>query len=307
MKSSINLFLILTLFLFLSLQSYGQQVGEYGVVKTKDRNLYKGELLEINEDSVVIKDQNLGKVKIIRASIKSIKKSTNFSIVNGDTRIHSSASTRYFLAPSSFALEKNEAYYHNIGLIYNHMSYGATKNFTIGATIIPLPFFNDFIIPVGLSVKYSTPITENLRWSAGGLGFTVLLAERDSKNSGGVLGYTGLTYGDKRNNISAGYGINNTGTNIILLSGSARLSNNFNLISDNYIRLSGNSFAILGARYIGRILTFDFGLAAQIKNDDNMTQLGAGIFYQFTVPLNFGKNRDLSPQKKIKKSVRKSN
>jgi hypothetical protein len=289
-----NYKILLIFFLFFgSFKLTAQQVGDFCILTTKDGNNYKGEVVQTNDSIIVIQNMDKEKFTISHSYIKNIKITEKAAINSGEAEIHSSASSRYFFGPSSFNLRKNEAYYQNFWVFYNHFSYGISDRFTIGTSIIPLFLFNS-PTPISLSLKYSVPIAKNVNWGVGALGYHTIgfedFLERDKPN--GILGYTTLTLGNPKRNLTLGYGVTSFNNDLLSLSFNLKLSKKFYLMSENYISTDSESvLSLLGVRYMAREVNFDFGIIRPLIEDVEF--IGIPIV-AVTLPMDFNKNSKAS-------------
>ena len=231
--------------------------GETVTIQMENGEEFNGELINKDENELSLKTQN-GQVNLLVAKVKKIKKvDYDFS----KFRFENPNKTRYFFAPSAVPLGKGEGYYQNVLLTANSINYGITKNISIGggiefiSTVLGEPIW--FLNP-----KVGFPIAKNLHIGGG-----VLLA--GIGGSGGLgLTYGVVTYGTSDTNISIGLGRNfkGGGGTPIVISGTARLSNNISLLTENYILPLGfegdrsrGTFGIHGIRILAKKNTFDIG------------------------------------------------
>jgi len=236
------------------------------VVRTTDDNEYIGYIVGQTQESVLLKTDNLGTIILQKRMIRSIQPIQKQQIVQGEYWYDNPYATRYFFGPNGYGLRKGEGYYQNAWIFFNQVSYGISKNFTLGAGLIPLFLFAGAPTPIWLTPKFSFPLQKDkVNLGVGGLFATVL-----GEDGGGSFGvaYGQLTLGPRDRNFNIGLGYGYAGndwanTPTISLSAMYRTSKKFALLTENYIFDTGDeNFVLLsfGGRFIGRRIAIDGGL-----------------------------------------------
>ena len=261
-------------------------------IETKDGNEFIGTITYEDSEHIKILTENLGEITIPVSFIKSREKFSPARIKEGKAWVQNYQDARYFWCPNGYGLNRGEAYYQNIWLFYNQVSYGVTRNFSVGAGIIPLFLIAGTPTPVWIVPKVSIPVVKNkFNMGVGALVGTVLGAE---KSTFGILFGTG-TFGSRDNNVTLGIGYGFVADGwaekpMINLSGMFRLSPKTYLLSENYyINADGENILIfiLGGRTITKRIGIDYGLLIP-------TSIGKFIaipWLGLTVPLSKGRSK----------------
>ena len=163
--------------------------------------VYEGRLIEITTEHFLIETLLMGETKISKSQIATLTYIEQNQLGEMKSNNRSAdinpQSSRYFFSPSAHALKQGEGYYHNVMLLYNSISYGLSDSFTAGIAMTPFG--------MGCTAKYSYEIDKNVNFSLGGIG---LLPFTTDIGSGGMgIGFTNLTFGDERKNLSINYGL----------------------------------------------------------------------------------------------------
>lgn len=202
------------------------QKGKEYTFKLSSGKTYRGTVAGQDERSVRLRTE-YGDVLIMTASIVSFSSASDRLIEPFD---HSS---RYLFGPSAIPLRKGEGYYHNVMILMNGVQYGITDHFSMGGGIIG---------PIGyhVNMKYGTQVGKNTYVAVGGMGVCTVFG----LDWGVGCAFGSVTYGDRQTNatLTMGYGgIKNyngwsvTSRPIINLSGVARITDGFSLITENYL------------------------------------------------------------------------
>ena len=121
--------------------SYSQSTKDTTwIIETKDGNNYVGTIIYL-QDSIVQINASVGVLNIHKKNIRSIIPLKQSEIVKGEFWPENPHSSRYFWGPSGYNLRKGEGYYQNTWIMLNQVSYGITKNISLGLGIIPLFLF----------------------------------------------------------------------------------------------------------------------------------------------------------------------
>lgn len=206
----------------------------YLFVEANNEASYYGKIIDISNDSLFLKSDILGIIKIKTTDIKNIipvgvpvsdKESVWFANPNA---------TRYLFAPSAIPLNKKEGYYQNAYLLVNSVNVGITNNLTVGGGVV-IPFL--FYVTPKLSYK----VAKNV-YAGGGILFTQSFLTGLNLSAG--IGYGLLTIGNIEHNftIGSGYGFakNNsdykeTSLPIITLNGMTRIAKKVSLVTENWL------------------------------------------------------------------------
>lgn len=143
-------------------------------------------------------------------------------------------SSRYFFAPSSRNLKKDEIYYNTLYFIVHDVQFGLTDQFSIGmgTTIFGFPFY--------LTPKISIPVDDRNSFALGDL---LMIGTWGSRFTGNLL-YGTYTRGDFNNNITVGGGYlflgggdvdDKINAAVINFSGLVRMSPHMFFITENYM------------------------------------------------------------------------
>lgn len=229
-------------------------------VETRDGNVFLGTLLSETEERIVIRTDVLGELTINRADIRRITRVPATQIRDGEVWYRSAHDTRYFFQSNAFNLRKGEGYYQNAWVLFNQVSYGLTRNFSMGAGFVPTFLFGEASTPVWITPKLSIPLKqESLTVGVGGIMGTLI----GEGGSAGIL-YGNLTVGDRNRNVTVaggyGYAEEESGEVLFGLSGSVRVRPKLSLMTENYV-FAETFISFVGFRHIGRRLAIDGALA----------------------------------------------
>lgn len=270
MKNKYCLPCIFLLFIGLSSNLFGQDLGEVVRVETISKQVFIGELIYEDDDKITIRTEAVGEITIERGNIRSVEKVDSTRIKNGAYWFDNPQSTRYFFSPNAIGLKKGRGYYQNTWVFFNNVNYGITNNFSLGGGMIPLFLFGTSVTPVWLLPKISIPIKKDSFYLGGGA------------MVGGVIGtdteplgilYGSATLGDLDRNLSLSLGYGYAGseiseTPVINISGMTRISRTFFLLSENYIVPGADSGVVVsfGARWTSENVAVDFGLFRPLED-----------------------------------------
>ena len=242
------------------------------IVETTDGNEYIGIIREQSPDRIVLETKSVGKITLLRSNIRRMAPLRPEQIKNGQVWYDSPHATRYLFGPNGYGLQKGEAYYQNVWVFFNQISYGVTQNFTLGVGLVPFFLFGG-PTPVWVTPKFSIPIQKNkVNLGVGALLATVL---GDGDSGGGAnfgVAYGQLTIGSRDQNVNFGLGYGYAGdswANSPTLSFSTMLrgSKKFAFVSENYLFDTGdNNIGLLsaGCRFLGRRIAIDAALVAPV-------------------------------------------
>lgn len=232
----------------------------------KNGEEYKGEILEKNDKTIVLKTVN-GKIDLIATNVEKIEDES----YTGEYRYDNPTPSKYFIGGSAIPLKKGKGYYNNSLLLLNSVNYGISDNVSIGGGFefvtlfqgIPLWFVNS---KVGFQVSEKIHV-------GGGVAVLGFLGE-----GYGALGYGMTTFGNTEKNISIGLGYafekgidddTETSPPLFMVSGIYRITRMVALMSENFI-LSDDDGDVLhsgiyGVRLLSRKHSFDIGVMSSFS------------------------------------------
>lgn len=294
MKNTRLILSILLLVVF-TIQARSQQdTARTFRVETTDGNIFTGQILQQDDQMIVLLTPNYGEVRLTRKEIRSIRELTNVVKVGDQIWLPNPQSSRYYWAPNGYGLEEGTAYYQNIWVFYNYVSYAPSNSFSIGAGCLPLFLFNGAPTPIYFVPKFSVPVVKDkVNIGAGAFVGTVL---------GEDPGWLGLlfettTFGTRDKNVSLGLawgfaGGEITNRPVINLSTMLRTGPRGYFVSENYFfPIEDFNLAIisLGGRSIIRNVSLDYSLWIPLGAD--MDAFIAIPFLGIAVPINAKKGR----------------
>lgn len=242
-------------------------------VKMKDGSSIIGELIAETPEKIVIKNNTLGEVTILRSNIAEYRTLRSIITKDGVYWHENPNPTRNIYGPTGYGLRQGEGYYQNFMVFLNQVSYGFSDNFTIGVGVeIASILFGlnegaDSNFPgFTITPKFSFPIKED-QWNVGVGVLAVHIPSTEKLFSLGIV-YGVSTWGTRENNVTLGLGFGVaegefTGKPIVTLAGNYRTGRRFGLVTENwFIPFDGEygSLISFGGRYIGERITWDFAL-----------------------------------------------
>ncbi len=260
---------------------------------TTDGNNYFGKIVDQDSVKVRFDAQNLGELTFPRSAIKLLEPIPTARVISGKVWPPNTQSTRYFFAPNAYGLNKGEGYYQNVWVLFNQFSLGVTRNFSIGAGMVPLFLFAGAPTPIWIIPKLTFPVVKDkFQVGAGGLVGFVLGAEEAGF---GIL-YGTLTVGSRDANASLGLGYGFVAGEwaqnpMINFSAFARLSPKTYFVTENYfIPVEDENLLLLSAgfRSIINRVGIDYGLFMPFFPDQDFHI--AFPWLGFTVPFNVKKS-----------------
>ena len=247
----------------------------YVSVKMLDGNKFFGKRIALTDTHLVIETSSIGKLNLELRNIKSIKEIGAPKIVEGEYWYETPNSTRNLFTPTGYSLEKGDAYYQNLMLVYNQFSYGFSDRFTVGVGFEIISLLVGSNSPLfTITPKYSIPLKEN-QWNLGVGALIVGVPSTENFIDLGTL-YATNTFGSKDTNLSIGLGFGITDGSfserpILNISGNARVSKRFGLLTENWILpFDGSSAGVFsfGIRIIGERMTWDFAFLGLSDSSD---------------------------------------
>ena len=187
--------ILFTLFLTsFAIICFGQTTRDCEMVsiKTKDNENYTGKLIKITSDSIIIKNNELGFIRLSK---------TNISLLSGGVdRLNSFKNlSEPIFFPTAYTNGKGIHYYRNQNIAGQYFSYGLTDNFeaSFGFEFASILLIKGSIWPFAIAgLKYGIETSEKFHV---GLSSKVLF-----NNKGGVI-FTSVpfTFGSPRTNLTA--------------------------------------------------------------------------------------------------------
>ncbi len=290
MKKQI-VFVFFILVMFQNLTCYGQNLPDSTKtfrIETKDGNIFIGSVIDEDSLTLVLKTESLGEIKIPQNNIKSKTELKEVKKVGNEFWLPNPQSSRYFWAPNGYGLEEGSSYYQNIWILYNQFSFGLTKNFSMGAGMLPLFLFAGAPTPLWIVPKFSIPVVENKFNIGTGAFLGTIIGE-----SAGLFGllYGTTTLGSRDKNISFGLAYGFADDNwlkvpVINISTMIRGGPRGYFITENYIiSIDGETVVLisLGGRSIIRNIGLDYSLWVPIGAE--LDTFIAIPFLGITVPI----------------------
>jgi hypothetical protein len=268
-------FLMISLATMMTSQLYGQAIQDTTLlynIDTKDGNEFLGHIMFRDTSLLIFKTESYGNITIRKDNVKKLELINQAQIKEGKIWIENYQDSRYFFSPNGYGLRKGEAYYQNVWVLYNQVSVGGTKNFSIGGGIVPLFLFAGAPTPVWVIPKVSIPIVKNkFNIGAGALVGYVL---GEDGTGFGIL-YGTLTGGSRDKNVSLGVGYGFFDGEfakkpIINLCVLIRTSPRSYFMSENYyVPFEDGSMVLfsLGGRSIIKRIGLDYGLFVPFSSD----------------------------------------
>lgn len=262
------------------------------LVETINGNVFTGQIVSQNTDSLQLQSNELGKVTILISQIKRKKLIKQSQLKGGQLWMDNPQATRYFWSPNGYGLKKGEGYYQNVWVWFNQVSIGVSPNFSIGLGLLP-NFLLGGPTPVWITPKVSIPIVkEKINLGGGILLGTIGGANGDfeTENANYGIAYGVLSYGSKDANITLGSGWGMASGEwakepILTFSAMARLTHRAYFLTENFYLPTGNSALVLlsfGGRTVWNKISIDYGLF--IPFAEGMDNLIAIPWLGFVIP-----------------------
>ena len=244
------------------------------LVETRDGSTFRGTLLERRDDTIVIETASVGQILLSLRDLKSINEAPPEPATMDNNWFKNPYASRYFLSSTGFGLRKGEGYYQNIYVFLNHVNYGFTDNFSLGAGFESASLIASGRAPVYYYVapKLSFPMGKNFNLGigalVGSLGFLL-----DGKTVGNALIYSVATFGSRENNLTGGAGVlvgGGSNSVVVIIGGQTRIGRKFSLVTELYslphLTSRGALLFFDGARYMTEGFAFDFGAWGGLLN-----------------------------------------
>lgn len=283
MRKSIKITLALLLFSFCFIGNIDAQKkkrnkkektasDEVMKVELNNGNTLVGELLKFTTDSIVIMNEQFGRMAFTKSEIKSYSGLDN----KDDDPVgwqKEKYQSQYFISPSARPVGKGNSFYTNFNIFANTFSYGLSDNFSVTAGFESISIFAGRFPIVYVNPKLSIPLTES---SYVGVGTSVFVVTFDGDvNLGGIM-YANSTFGSSIKNFTVGVGFAYTTSEtlndpLFQLGFTVPLSKKVSLLGEAFLTSDIEGLYNIGLRIItkGNIL-FDAGIARP-------TGLGTGV------------------------------
>ncbi len=189
---------------------------EYARVITKSNDTLVVKIVSRNKDYFTVYNlktaqnsriamNDISGIERVEKEKTTIKKKTYHGIV--DVPIDSyyyRHSTRNNVTPSALPLKTGEGYYQNIWAVYNNIHFGITDELSAGVGMVIFPgLFEDIGLPLEGHIKYAGQVAN--KWHLGIDVLALHFPKGSKKSRTAFMGVT--TYGDRRNNLSLGFGV----------------------------------------------------------------------------------------------------
>lgn len=257
-------------------------------IETNDGNTYVGTIVMQDATTITLRSDQLGVIALPKSNIRSMDLVSGTRGKDGSYWFDNPQSSRYFWQSNGYGVKAGEGYYQNVWVFFNHVTYGITNNFQIGAGIVPLFLFAGASTPVWLNPKFSIPVAKD-RFNLG-VGAIVGTVLGEESAGFGMLHGTG-TVGTRDRNLSLGVGYGYAGGELadvpaISLSGMWRTGEKGYLLTENYFLDAGDETVLIlfvGGRRMIKRASLDFGLMVP-------TQTGEAVFIPWLgIGIPFGK------------------
>lgn len=234
-------------------------------VKLKNGNTLVGELIKLGRDSVVINNEQFGRLAFAKTEITSydgFSKSEN----NGEAEWNKGKyQSQYFLSPTARPVGAGNRYYTNFDIFVNTFSFGVSDNFSVTAGFETISIFAGRFPIVYVNPKFSLPAGENVYVGFGTSMFMSTL--NDEVNLGGIA-YANTTIGSATKNFTAGLGFayaNGETFNAPLLyqlGFTFPLSKKVSLLAESFVTSNFEGLYNFGLRILTKSnIVFDIGIS----------------------------------------------
>lgn len=233
------------------------QNERYVRITLNEGNTVDGRIVDITEDYFLIDVGLMGSIKIDKRDILNIENIQQESVGELETNQRAKdinpQSSRYFFSPSAHQLKQGDGYYHNVGIMYNSVSFGLHDNMTAGITFTP--------IGVGGTLKFGGKITENLSISAGGMAVFSFYSSSSPnpeffRRIDGPLAipFANITLGSERRNFSFNYGLALLKASIVDSYETDVISRNSHMFNiSSMIEITPRAWMLMEAYYIRQL------------------------------------------------------
>ncbi len=226
-------------------------------VTLKDGSNLNGEIIEKDSSKLVILSDGGMKSEIPRSNIESVERlvvGPNGSYMRTDPNV-----SRLFFAPTGRAISQGSGYFSDYEILFPFLAYGVTDFLTLSGGFSLIPGLSNQLFY--FSAKARLVHLKVLDLSVGYLYAGLPTSGQSSSLS---LPFASATVGSDLTSLTVGYGLvglNTSSSGMMMIGGEAQLSNNFALLSENWVPLGGSLVVYsFGVRFFGDHLAADFGL-----------------------------------------------
>lgn len=234
-------------------------------IKLKNGNTLVGELLKLGQDSIIIQNEQFGRIAFARTEIKSYNGLDKPEDDEDDGWNKEKYQSQYFLSPTARPIGAGNKYFTNFDVFANTFSFGISDNFSITTGFEVVSIINGSFPVVFVNPKLSIPLHKNVYVGVGTSLFIV--TSNDELNFGG-LAYANTTLGSATKNFTAGLGIayaanGSSDTPMIYQFGfTFPLSKKVSILAESFVDSSFEGLFNFGIRIITRgNIVFDVGLS----------------------------------------------
>ncbi|MFT4536461.1 MAG: hypothetical protein ACJA1A_000179 [Saprospiraceae bacterium] len=234
-------------------------------VKLKNGNILVGELIKLGRDSVVIMNEQFGRIAFVKTEIKSYDGLDKRSDIDGEEWDKGKYQSQYFLSPTARPVGAGNRYYTNFDVFANTFSFGISNNFSVTAGFEAVSIFAGEFPIVYVNPKLSLPAGENLYIAVGTSLFVATF--NDEVNLGGLV-YGNTTIGSATKNFSVGlgfaYAVGESLDSPLLyqLGFTFPLSKKVSILAESFVTSNIEGLYNLGLRVITKgNIVFDIGIS----------------------------------------------
>ena len=243
-------------------------------VKLKNGNTLVGELIKLKSDSVVIKNEQFGRIAFAKSEIKTYT-GLDKMLADDDEEggwNKEKYQSQYLLSPTARPIGKGNSYYSNFNIFANTFSFGVSDNFSITAGFEAVSILAGEFPIVFINPKLSIPAGENLYF---GVGTAVVLVNFDDEINVGGLAYANTTMCSATKNFTACIGLSYTldgdtdAPLIYQLGFTLPLGKKVSILAESFVDSSFDGILNLGLRIITKSnIVFDAGITRPTGVDD---------------------------------------
>lgn len=225
----------------------------------RDGSVLIGRVLDVTPTTVRFASA-VGETNIPRSAIRRVEFAATTSVHDGEYWPEDPSRTRLFFAPTGRMQHSGETYFSDAYVLFPSLQAGLNDHLSIGAGMSIVPGLGLDEQLYYLTPKVGVYASPKLNVAVGAL---VAGAGSISDASPFGIGYGVATVGGEDASVTAGAGFGFSGRNtspaIFMLGGSARLSRNIALITENYLYTEQSSSALIsgGLRFMGDKLAVD--------------------------------------------------
>jgi hypothetical protein len=255
--------------------------GKIYIITKNDGTKFMGKIINSDPREVLLESTKIGLVYIPKHEIKSIKEVLS-TLSEKDFTEENIFSTRYFITTNGFPIRKGDSYI-QWNLYGPDFQFGIRDNFGIGI----MTSWGG--VPIIANAKYSIKLKEELHL---GLGLLAGSGSWTFPQLGLGLPFTSLTYGNRKNNITASFGYGaltyrNTNGRYRLIDYSNDVMYTNSFVRENYQSTEGRLLtSVSGMFRLSNELSFVFDsfilLPGKDKEKQQLEQMYNSVTNQFT-------------------------